>query len=46
MYLQEFSDIGIDEDPKTFFQTINSSESNKWLDAMKDEMASMKANDV
>ena len=36
MYLQELSDIGIDEDSKTFLQVINSSESNKWLDAMKD----------
>ena len=46
MYLQELSNTSIDEDPKIFLQVINSRESNKWLDAMKDELTSIKANNV
>ena len=46
MYLQELSNTTIDEDLKIFLQIINSCESNKWLDAMKDELTSMKANNV
>ncbi len=46
MYLQENGDISIDNDPLSFLQAINSGESCKWMDAMKDKIASMKANQV
>lgn len=46
MYLQELEEPSIIDDPKTFSQAMNSGESNKWIDAMKDGMSSMKANQV
>ena len=42
VYLWEQNfDVGIKDDPMTFSQTIRNAESDKWLNAMKDEMASM-----
>ena len=38
VYLQELGETGID-DPSTFSQAIISSESNKWLDAMNEEIS-------
>ncbi|XP_022846239.1 uncharacterized protein LOC111368978 [Olea europaea var. sylvestris] len=48
VYLQgsEF-DLGIvDDDPVSFSQAIESANSDKWLDAMKDELKSMEHNEV
>ena len=45
MYLEE-SDIGIKEDPKTFKEALENENSDKWLDAMKDELESMATNEV
>ena len=45
MYLQE-SDIGAENDPETFSQAMSCQESILSLDAMKDEMNSMKSNEV
>ena len=36
----------MDDDPINVNQTINSSDSQKWIDAMNDEFKSMKDNDV
>ena len=42
VYLQESDfDIGIDKDPVSFSQAINSPNSSKWVEAMKDELKSM-----
>ena len=38
--------MGIQDDPVTFSQAMNSENGDKWLDAMKDELKSMKQNDV
>jgi hypothetical protein len=48
MFLQEHEDgIGLtEEDPINFSQAMQSSNSLKWVDAMKDEMKSMADNDV
>ena len=47
VYLQESeNDLGIDNDPVSFLEAINGDNSNKWLDAMKDELKSMAHNDV
>lgn len=47
MYLQEqCDDPGIVDDPRIFLQAIRCNESDKWLDATKDELSSMKANQV
>ena len=47
VYLQEsYFDIGINEDPISYSQAINSAESDKWIDAMKDELKFMKQNNV
>ena len=47
VYLQE-SDciIGADNDPLSFSQAISSTDSNLWMNAMKDEMDSMASNRV
>ncbi|RDX65989.1 hypothetical protein CR513_55292, partial [Mucuna pruriens] len=47
-FLQEHEDdIDLTEDdPINFCQAMQSSKSKKWIDAMKDEMKSMKDNDV
>ena len=44
--MQEQNGTGVDDDPLTFLQAISCSESNEWMDAMKNEMASMQANQV
>ena len=36
----------MEDDPINFRQTIESSNSQKWIDAMNEEMKSMKDNDV
>ena len=42
VYLQESeSDLGIENDPVTFSQAMNDVNSDKWLEAMKDELKSM-----
>lgn len=42
VYLQESDfDIRINKDPVGFSQAIDSADSNKWIDAMNDEMKSM-----
>jgi len=47
VYLQESeNDLSIDNDPISFSEAINSNNSDKWLDAMKDELKSMAHNDV
>ena len=45
MYLQEI-DIGAENDPKTFSQALSCKESDLWYNAMKDELDSMKSNEV
>ncbi|XXG72826.1 hypothetical protein AAC387_Pa07g1836 [Persea americana] len=45
VYLEE-SDIDIKEDPKTFKEAIKNENSDKWLDAMNDELESMATNEV
>ena len=45
MYLQE-TDIGAENDPETFSQALSCKESNLWYNAMKDELDSMKSNEV
>ncbi|RDY10613.1 hypothetical protein CR513_04830, partial [Mucuna pruriens] len=48
VFLQEHEDgIGLTEDdPINFYQAMQSSKSQKWIDAMKDEMKSMQDNDI
>nr|KYP56400.1 Retrovirus-related Pol polyprotein from transposon TNT 1-94 [Cajanus cajan] len=48
VFLQEHEDdIGlIEDDPINFCQAMHSSNSQKWIDVMKDEMKSMQDNDV
>ena len=47
VYLQESNyDIGIKRDPLSFSQAIESNDSEKWYDAMKEELKSMVQNDV
>ena len=47
VYLQESElDLRIENDPVTFSQAINSDNADKWLNAMKDELQSMKQNEV
>ena len=45
LYLQE-SDIGVENDPKSFSQAMNSKESELWYNDMKEEMNSIKTNEV
>ena len=45
VYFQE-SDIRVENDPKSFSQAMNSKESELWYNAMKEEMNSMKTNEV
>ena len=45
MYLQE-TDIGAENDPETFLQALSCKESDLWYNAMKDELDSMKSNEV
>ena len=47
VYLQETeNELSIDNDPISFSDSINDDNSDKWLDAMKDELKSMAHNDV
>ena len=47
VYFQELDfDCGIDEDPVSFSQAINSDKSDKWINAMKEELKSMAENNV
>jgi len=47
VYLQEpENDLSIDNDPIYFSEAINDDNSDKLLDAMKDELKSMTHNDV
>ncbi|RVW94600.1 Retrovirus-related Pol polyprotein from transposon TNT 1-94 [Vitis vinifera] len=47
VYLQESDyNIGAENDPKSFSQAMSCKESELWYNAMKDEMSSMKCNDV
>ena len=47
VYLQEPDyDCGIDNDPIYFSQAINNDKSDKWIDAMKEELKSMTQNNV
>ena len=47
VYLQESEfDIGIDEDPISFSQDIESINSTKWVDVMRDGLKSMDHNEV
>ena len=45
MYLQE-TDIGAENDPETFSQALSCKEFDLWYNAMKDELDSMKSNEV
>ena len=45
VYLQE-NHIGAEKDPKTFSQALSCKESDLWYNAMKDELDSMKSNEV
>ena len=47
VYVQESeNDLGIDNDLVSFSEAISGDNSDKWLDAMKDELKSMAQNDV
>ena len=47
VYFQELDyDCGIDNDLVSFSQAINSDKSDKWIDAMKEELKSMTQNNV
>ena len=47
VYLHESeNDLGIENDPMTFSQAMNDVNSNKWLEAMKDELKSIVQNEV
>ena len=47
VYLQESKfDLGIDNDPVSFSQAISNDNSNKWINAMKDELKSVKHNEI
>ena len=47
MYLQEHEfDIGTCNDPVTFLQVKERSDSDKWINAMKEELKSMAQNKV
>jgi len=47
VYLQESeNDLSIDNEPVSFSEAINDDNSDKWLDAMKDELKSMTQNCV
>jgi len=47
VYLQESQyDFGVENDPESFLQVINSCNSKLWYDAMKDELESMVNNKV
>ena len=39
-------DLGINKDPVSFSQAIESTKSDKWINAMKDELKSMEQNKV
>ena len=41
VYLQEF-DIGVENDPESFSQVMNSKKFELWYNVMKEEMNSMK----
>ena len=45
VYLQE-TDIGAENDPKTFSQALSCKDSDLWYNATKDELDSMKSNEV
>ena len=45
VYLQE-TDIGAENDPKTCTQALSCQDSDLWYNAMKDELDSMKSNEV
>ena len=45
--LQESNyNIGVENDPESFSQVMSCKESEFWYNAMKDEMSSMRCNDV
>jgi len=47
VYLQELENgLSIDNDPISFLEAINGDNSDKWLDAIKDEFKSMAHNYV
>ncbi|RVW84093.1 Retrovirus-related Pol polyprotein from transposon TNT 1-94 [Vitis vinifera] len=47
VYLQESDyNIGAENDPESFSQAMSCKESELWFNSMKDEMSSMKCNDV
>ena len=47
MYLQESDyNIGTENDPEFFSQAMNCKELELWYNSMKDEMSSMRCNDV
>ncbi|RVW84104.1 hypothetical protein CK203_040525 [Vitis vinifera] len=47
VYLQESDyNIGVENDPESFSQAMSCKESELWYNAMKDEMSSMRCNDV
>ena len=47
MYLQESDyNIGVENDPESFSQAMSCKESELWYDAMKEEMNSIKSNEV
>ena len=47
IFIQEHEDdVGLIEDPINFYQAMHNSYSQNWINAMKDEMKSMKDNNV
>jgi hypothetical protein len=47
VYLQESDyNVGAENDPESFSQAMNCKESELWYDAMKEEMNSIKSNEV
>jgi hypothetical protein len=47
VYLQESDyNVGVENDPESFSQAMRCKESELWYDAMKEEMNSIKSNEV
>ena len=47
VYLQDYEfDVSNSSEPVTFQEVMNSSQSEPWMDAMRDELSSMSQNEV
>ena len=43
---EDTNELSLGDDPTSFKEAMNNEHSSEWLDAMKDEMKSMNANEV